>query len=100
MLASLAQLPETRAKFAAGLMELGYEVFPSAANFLLVRSREGGASAIYRALGRRGFLVRRCDSFHGLAPLNSYLRLAVRRPHENEQLLSTLEQVTFTRAAA
>lgn len=90
MLASLAPLPAIRAELAAGLAALGHHVFPSAANFLLVELAEAGASAVYRALGRRGILVRPCDSFRGLAPADAHLRFAVRRPEENNQLLEAL----------
>ena len=90
MLARLAPLPAARAEFAAGLAALGHTVFPSAANFLLVELRDASASALYRALGRRGFLVRPCDSFYGLTPADAHLRLAVRWPAENNQLLGAL----------
>jgi len=100
MLATLAPLPAARAEFADGLAGLGHHVFPSAANFLLVELRDASASAIYRALGRRGFLVRPCDSFYGLAPADAYLRLAVRWPEENNQLLGALALETPAAALA
>ena len=90
MLASLSALPAVRAEFADGLAALGHSVFPSVANFVLVELRDASASAIYRALGRRGFLVRPCDSFYGLTPPDAHLRLAVRTPAENNQLLDAL----------
>ena len=100
MLASLAPLPNVRAEFAAGLAALGHHVFPSAANFLLVELRELSASVAYRALGRRGFLVRPCDSLHGLTPADAHLRLAVRWPEENDQLLDALALETPAAAYA
>jgi len=100
MLASLAPLPALRAEFAAGISALGHHVFPSAANFLLVELREESASAVYRALGRRGFLVRPCNSFHGLAPADAHLRLAVRWPRENDQLIEALALETPAAALA
>ena len=90
MLKSLAALPAARAELAEGLAALGHRVYPAAANFLLVELEGAGAAQLYRALGRRGFLVRRCDTFHGLAPADAHLRLAVRWPAENRGLLKAL----------
>jgi threonine-phosphate decarboxylase len=90
MFARLSPLPAVRAELAAGLAALGHTVFPSAANFLFVELRDMSAAAIYRALGRRGFLVRPCDSFYGLTPADAHLRFAVRLPAENDQLLDAL----------
>jgi len=90
MLASLAPLPAIRAEFAAGLAALGHHVFPSAVNFLFVELPEANAPAVYRELAWRGFLVRACDSFYGLTPAGGHLRVAVRWPRENQQLLEAL----------
>ena len=72
----------------------GLRVYPSAANFLLVELLDLPlhASRVYRELGRRGFLVRVCDSFHGM-PKGRFLRLAVRTEEENNLLAQELSAI-------
>lgn len=50
-----------RAYTAAGLAELGFQVLPSLANFLLAGSPQIGGQEYYLALKRRGILVRWFD---------------------------------------
>jgi threonine-phosphate decarboxylase len=59
----------------------GLAVFPSAANFLLVR----GPSGLTGLLARRGILVRGCEPFAGLGP--GFFRVAVRGEEKNEMLV-------------
>ena len=74
--AALAQLP-------------GVSVFPSAANFLLVRVPD--ADRAYEGLRRQGVLVR---NFHGAhALLAQCLRITVGTPEENRILLRALNEV-------
>jgi len=74
--AALAELPSVR-------------VWPSAANFLLVRVPNG--PAVRASLLERRIAVRRADTFPGLTP--DHLRIAVRRPEENRLLLEALRGV-------
>ena len=88
LLAGLREFSKTRDRFEAGLSRIaGLRVYPSAANFLLVELLDSSldASRIYRELGRRGLLVRVCDSFHGM-PKGRFIRLAVRTEEENNLL--------------
>jgi histidinol-phosphate/aromatic aminotransferase/cobyric acid decarboxylase-like protein len=62
-------------------------VFPSDANFLLVRFRPD-ATAVYDYLLERGIVVRNRASQPGCA---GCLRLTVGTPAENEQLIAALE---------
>ena len=66
------------------------EVFPSRANFLLLRLSMPPARTreFVDALGRRGILVRDCGNFRGLE--EGFLRVAVRRPEENRRLLEAV----------
>ncbi|MDD6693017.1 MAG: histidinol-phosphate transaminase [Olsenella sp.] len=103
-----------RARLVAGMRALGLGVVEGEANFLLVRSdRE-----LFSPLLARGFLVRRCENFHGLAggcgeggarlaggcgeagaaaPGDGggpwWYRVAVRTHEENEALLGALAEV-------
>jgi len=66
----------------------GVEVWPSRANFLLVRTPREDAAA---ALRERGVLVK---SFHGTSPLlERCLRVTVGKPEENEAFLRALDAV-------
>jgi threonine-phosphate decarboxylase len=83
-----------RNSFAAGLADLACHVFPSAANFLLLRLPHGFAALTVRErlLREHGILVRECDSFAGLEP-GRYLRVAVRLEEENVRLILALAQI-------
>jgi histidinol-phosphate/aromatic aminotransferase/cobyric acid decarboxylase-like protein/adenosyl cobinamide kinase/adenosyl cobinamide phosphate guanylyltransferase len=79
-----------REELAAELAALpGVRVWPSAANFLLLRVPDGAAAR--SGLAERGIAVRRGDTFPGLGP--DHLRVAVRRPDDNRRLVVALRQV-------
>ena len=81
-----ARIRADRARLGAALSALpGTRVFPSEANFFLVRVRD--ADATYDALKRQGVLVR------NLHPgLDNCLRINVGTPDENRILLSALRE--------
>lgn len=65
------------------------EVWPSDANFLLVRSRSGTGPAVVAALREHGVLVKDLD---GASPLlRDCMRVTVGRPEENAAFLKALE---------
>lgn len=64
----------------------GVEVFPSAANFLLMRVRR--APRVFEALKRRGVLVKNLSAAHPL--LVDCLRVTVSTPQENAVFLEAL----------
>ena len=68
----------------------GVTVYPSAANFLLVRFSMGGAK-VWEALGAQGILVR---SYGDVWGLQDCLRITVGTPPENETLLTALQAIT------
>lgn len=73
--------------FLGSLAEIpGVTVWPTAANFLLVRT--AGRSDVHAQLRDRGFAVRRCDNFPGLGP--HYVRVAVRDARANDTLAAAL----------
>jgi len=83
------ELEQARSSLFMGLMALpGIEPLPSAANFLLCRLENGGASRLAAAMARQGILVRDCNGFTGLG--DRYIRVAVRSEDENHQLLSVM----------
>jgi adenosylcobyric acid synthase len=82
-----AAVATARAELAAGLAALpGVTVWPSAANFLLLRVPDG--PRVLAALSAAGIAVRRADTFPGLG--QDHLRVAVRPPADNRRLLAAL----------
>lgn len=78
---------ELRRRF--GGME-GFALFPSAANFLLMRLPAGcSACRVSRSLLDRGILVRSFSEAEGLD--DSWIRVAARRPEENARLCDALD---------
>ncbi len=84
---SLEQLALAKQDLTAGLARLGLPPVRSATHFFLVQVGDG--AAFRRALLRRGLLVRDCASF----ALPAYVRIATRRPEENERLLAAIREV-------
>lgn len=92
---TLRALQEIQRQFVQQLADLpGLRVYPSAANFLLAEITDAQIDNqdIYRELGRRGILVRVCDSFQGIPP-GRFIRIAVRTPAENARLIEELSCV-------
>ena len=76
-----------RARLAARLGALGFDVAPSDANFLWVESRRP-AEEVFHALAARGVLV---SSFHARGGrLARRLRITIGLPSENDRLLAEL----------
>lgn len=77
------------------LGRLGFGVFPSAANFLLMK-RPPGASSVStlheRLLIEHRILIRDCDSYEGLEP-GMYMRVAVKDGTANLKLIHALKEV-------
>ncbi len=69
-------------------------VFPSQANFLLIRLEDSSWSGplLRERLLSRGILIRACDDFTGLAP-GRFIRVAVRAEEENQRLLLGLREL-------
>lgn len=85
-----ARVAAVRAELSASLAAIpGVRVWPSAANFLLLRVTDGEAARA--GLAGRGIAVRRADTFPGLT--GQYLRVAVRCPDDNRRLVEALRGV-------
>ena len=82
-----AVIHEERVWLRERLTGLGLQVFPSQANYLLVKGRPD----LCEKLLERGILARSCANYHGLGP--EYFRLAVKRHEENETLIATLQDI-------
>lgn len=84
---SLARVTEAKHLLVERLRTLDLPPRPSATHFFLLEV--GEATALRRALLQRGILVRDCTSFG----LPAYIRIATRRPEDNERLLAALTEV-------
>ena len=82
-----ALVREERDFLSAGLARFGFKVYPSQANFILVRLA-GPAAAWVERLGRNGILVRDASDFPGLG--KRHVRIAVRTRKENARLLAAM----------
>ncbi|MFD2611062.1 threonine-phosphate decarboxylase CobD [Paenibacillus gansuensis] len=72
--------------------ELGLRIWPSAANFLLLRLPETWtASEFQQSMGRRGIMIRSCAMYEGLTPQD--IRVAVRSAEDNIRLVHTMREV-------
>ncbi len=79
-------VPRWRRLLEDGLREFPLQLYPSQANFILLRSGRGDeAYGLVEHLGRRGILVRWCADFLGLGP--QFIRVAVARPRHIRRLL-------------
>lgn len=86
---SVALVRRERAALAAALEALGFAVYPSEANFLLVRP-PGDALALHRALRARGILVR---AFPDRPGLSDHLRITIGLPGDHDRLLAALKAI-------
>jgi len=83
---NVARIVTTRGRLSDGLRTRGYEVLPSAANFVLARRRDQDQAPVHAALRERGILVR-----HFATPrLADALRISVGTDAEIDQLLAAL----------
>jgi len=79
-----------RKRVSASLMALdGVEVFPSQANFILVRVQD--ADAVFEALKERGILIKNMQAQGGL--LSHCLRITVGSKDENSAVLTALREI-------
>lgn len=87
--AGLASIVATRGRMTAGLEALGFEVLPSAANFVFARHTGRGGADLAAALRERAILVRRFN-----APrIADHLRITVGTDSQTEALLSALAEI-------
>lgn len=66
-----------------------FSVFPSRANFILLRVLQGDASDIFEGLKKRGVLIKNSHSAGGV--LTQCLRITVGKPEENASLIKALK---------
>ena len=80
------QVIDQREALRVRLQELGFEVLPSAANFLFARHPQQDAARLATALRNANMIVR-----HFRQPrIDQYLRITVGTPDDNQRFLSAL----------
>jgi histidinol-phosphate aminotransferase len=86
---SRTRVIEGRARLAAGLTGLGFEVLPSSANFIFARHPNHAGAALAEALRERAVIVR-----HFAKPrIADFLRITVGTEDQVEGLLSALSEI-------
>jgi histidinol-phosphate aminotransferase len=78
---------ESRNKVTTGLQELGFEVLPSAANFVFARHPDYDAAELAAGLRKEGLIVRHFNKRR----IDQFLRITIGTPSENQHLLSVLD---------
>jgi histidinol-phosphate aminotransferase len=78
---------KSRAKLAKNLDKLGFQIWPSQANFILARPLDGNAQFLYQALKKKGILVR----YWNQPRLDDKIRITVGTEEENQALVSAIQ---------
>ena len=80
----------SRMRLSADLAAMGFRVWPSQANFLLVQPGDGAsARSLYEGLKARGILIR----YFAQARLDDKLRITVGRDDQNGELVAALREL-------
>jgi len=77
---------DSREAVAAGLQALGFEVLPSAANFVFARHPQHDAAGLAALLREQGVIVRHFKQ----ARIAQFLRITIGAPEQNQALLDAL----------
>ena len=81
------QVIASREAVVAGLQDLGFEVLPSAANFVFARHPGRDAAQLAAALREQGVIVRHFKQTR----IAQFLRITIGAPEENQALLDALK---------
>jgi histidinol-phosphate aminotransferase len=83
------RIQKTRKKLSLALRRMGFEVYPSHANFVLARKNGQNLKPVYEALKRRQILVRYFD----VPGLQDCLRITVGTPKEIQTLIDQMSSL-------
>ena len=90
--ASIEENERERSRLSQALAGLGFHVFPSATNFLLLRLPDDSCSSAElrrRLIVNHKIIVRTCDSFAAFEP-GRYIRVAIKAQIDNNYLLDAV----------
>lgn len=80
---------ESREKLCAELNDLGFEVLPSAANFIFARHSKHSGKELMTALRERSVIVRHFNS----PRIADFLRITIGKPEQNAALVKALGEI-------
>ncbi|MFK7977051.1 MAG: histidinol-phosphate transaminase [Halioglobus sp.] len=84
------QVISDRESLSQGLKKLGFDVLPSAANFVFATHPKRDAQQLFSELRERGIIVR----YFNKPMLDQFLRISVGTPEQCQQLLDALAELT------
>lgn len=84
---TIDKIMHTRKYTISALTDRGFDVLPSAANFIFARPEDGNAAAVFEKLNQAGVLVR----YWSKPRLNEWLRISIGTPDEMARMLSCLD---------
>ena len=90
MQARVGAIVAERTRLTDRLRGLPVDVWPSGANFVLIRPRDREGADVWQELVDRSVLVRNCSSWPRLA---GCLRITIGTPEEDDRLLAALEDI-------
>jgi len=79
----------TRERTTEKLTSLGFQVLPSATNFVFATHEKMPASDLYEALREQDIFIR----YFGTAPINNYVRITIGTEEEMDQLMQAVEAI-------
>lgn len=83
------RIMETREDFTTAMRELGFDVLPSKANFVMVSGREISGEEYFRQLRKYNIIVRHFKD----EKINNYVRITIGTPEEMEELLEATRKI-------
>jgi len=89
MARNVHRIQKTRRKLTRGLKKMGFQIYPSQANFVMARKEGQNLRKIYEELRKRKILVRYFD----VSGLEDSLRITVGTPKEIQMLLQEMETI-------
>lgn len=89
MARNVRRIQRTRKSLSSGLKKMGFEVYPSQANFVMARREGQNMRRLYEELKRRRILVRYFD----MPGLEDSLRISVGTDREIKKLLQEMEAI-------
>lgn len=86
---SVKKVVATRVRLSGELIKMGFEVLPSAANFVLARTGRLSGGQLYKKLKEKGVLVRHFSDER----IADYVRISVGTEAETNALLDAIKQI-------
>lgn len=89
------KLSAERKRFSEKLGETGlFEIYPSQANFIMCRLRQGSSTRLAQLLLENNFLIKDLKTKDGCHN-DELIRIAVKKPEENDMLVQMLSKVDY-----